>query len=287
MRKTKALILFSLLIITVFCTTGCIGCLPTASLISSNPLTDAAIIRREKINQQFNEEHNIVADIKDPKYVVKSEYTLESRGEDPNEEQIANECIEKLKQKYNTNFYVLGYGYLFHTKTRTKTVARIYLYSEEYPEVAFCYTHDDSYGEHKGQDDYEESVQAWKLQNELYDIAKNSGIDINLIAIDLSIPTKSEGKRKIFGSINANKSISENDIYSCIKELQDKEQLDDVHIELYKIENGNNEIYKYDSDGTLLTDANIPSEWGWWKKYEININETENKMELKWEKDNR
>lgn len=285
MRKVKALILFSLLIITVFCTTGCIGCLTAASLINSNPLMDSAITRREKLNQQFNEEHNIVADIKDPKYVVKGEYILESRGEDPNEEQIANECIEKLKQKYNTNFYVLGYGYLLHTKTKTETVARIYLCSEEYPEVVFCYTHDDSYGERSGQDDYEESVQAWKLQNELYDIAKNSGIDINLMAIDLSIPTESEGKRKISGIINANKSISEDNIYSCIKELQNKEQLDDIYINLYKIENGNNEIYKY--DGGVSTDGNIPREWGWWKKYEININETENKMELKWEENNR
>lgn len=286
MRKVKALILFSLLIITVFCTTGCIGCLTAASLINSNPLMDAAITRREKINQQFNEEHNIVADIKDPKYVPKGEYML-SKGGDPNEEQIANECLEKLKQKYNTNFYVLGYAYLGHTKTKTETVARVYLCSEEYPEVVFDYFYDDVNKERNGQDDYEENVQAWKLQNELYDIAKNSGIDINLMAIDLEIPTESEGKRKILGSIDANKSISENDIYSCIKELQDKEQLDDIHINLFIIENGDNEIFKYESDGGLLIDSAIPYDWGWWKQYEININETENKMELKWEENNR
>ena len=133
----------------------------------------------------------------------------------------AQSIIRELEDAYGTEFVMLGIERpweehsLSHMWSFPKEtgVRLVYAYSIDYPEV---YISRDKYGS----DHYLDEVEAWKTENEIYEIAKQLGIDTNLMCVDVDWATNGANGSRIFASVMANQQIPVSEIKKLSVEVQ-------------------------------------------------------------------
>jgi len=130
----------------------------------------------------------------------------------------AKRMIQELEDKYGVEFVMLGIARPLRESTWGLTkktgVLLVYAYSVEYPEVYITkYVHD-------GLDRYLESVEAWKTENKIYEIAEEMGIDLNLFRVDVDWSGNGAQGGRIYASVMANQKITVSDFSTLSREVQ-------------------------------------------------------------------
>lgn len=165
-------------------------------------------------------------------------YMRQSQPKTAEDKEIADSLIKQLENKYNTNFTMTGVAYKGVRDLSGKEVlevSTVYAYSDEYPNLYI--SNDTDIG-----DKYLEEINAYNFKKDIYAKAKEMNIKSSLIAVDVGFFNDYEDK--IFLEMFANKKIKMDSIENLFKELLNNSDKDEIKIELYTTEKGNNKKYE-------------------------------------------